>query len=184
MGFVSSDPRKNSVRLIESIGLLEKTVPDVGLVLVCASASAKTLAIDTATRKDLRISNLTLLDALPREDLVALYNAAHILAFPSLYEGFGLPVIEAMACGTPVVTSNVSSLPEVAGDAAILVDPTDTRAIANALARVLTDQELYDRLVVMGRQKAATYSWDRTALETIAVYRQVYCELLNRRKAS
>jgi len=107
------------------------------------------------------------------EDLPALYNGADLFVFPSLYEGFGLPVLEAMACGTPVVTSNTSSLPEVAGDAALLVDPYDVEEIATAMRRILEDEALTAELRAKGLARAKEFSWERTARETIAVYEKV-----------
>jgi glycosyltransferase involved in cell wall biosynthesis len=99
-----------------------------------------------------------------------LYGGARLLALPSLYEGFGLPVLEAMNAGTPVVTSNVSSLPEVAGDAALLVDPYDEGALADAMWRVLSEPALAAGLARRGRERAAQFSWDRAARETWALY--------------
>jgi glycosyltransferase involved in cell wall biosynthesis len=93
--------------------------------------------------------------------------------FPSLYEGFGLPPLEAMACGTPVVTSNVSSLPEVTGDAALLVDPTDTNEIAHAMKRVLTDPALHADLRARGLARARQFSWERSARQIRDIYLEV-----------
>jgi alpha-1,3-rhamnosyl/mannosyltransferase len=104
-------------------------------------------------------------------DLDAVYRGADALAYPSLYEGFGLPVVEAMARGVPVVTSNGSSLPEVAGDAAVLVDPEDEASLTDALARVLGDPELRADLGRRGREQAARFSWAATARATLAAYR-------------
>ena len=103
----------------------------------------------------------------------ALYNCAAVLAFPSRYEGFGLTVLEAMACGTPVVCSNSSSLPEVAGEAALLTPADDPAALTQALLRVLSDESLRQRLHVQGLRQAARFSWDNTARQTLAVYEQV-----------
>ena len=108
-----------------------------------------------------------------QEDVAALYSLATVFAYPSLWEGFGLPVLESMACGTPVLTSNVSSLPEVAGDAAVLVPPTEVDAIAEGLARMLEDEALRDDLRERGHRRAARFSWERCARETLAVYRAV-----------
>jgi glycosyltransferase involved in cell wall biosynthesis len=107
------------------------------------------------------------------DDLPALYNGASLFVFPSLYEGFGLPVLEAMACGTPVITSNVSSLPEVAGNAAMLVDPYNVDALAGTMRHVLSDQALAADLRARGLQRAQQFSWERTARETLAVYKDV-----------
>jgi alpha-1,3-rhamnosyl/mannosyltransferase len=97
------------------------------------------------------------------EDLPALYRGAALFAFPSLYEGFGLPVLEAMACGIPVVCSNTSSLPEVAGNAALLVDPLDVDGLSAALHRALEDRELRKRMVDRGLAQAARFTWERSA---------------------
>ncbi|MCL4532304.1 MAG: glycosyltransferase family 4 protein [Actinobacteria bacterium] len=106
------------------------------------------------------------------EQLVYYYNCAACLVLPSLYEGFGLPVLEAMACGTPVVTSNVSSLPEIVGNGGLTVDPSDQDGLADAIVRVLSEDELHSRLSQQGIQRARRFSWDRAARETFAVYRK------------
>jgi len=106
-------------------------------------------------------------------DLPALYSGAELFAFPSQYEGFGLPVLEAMACGTPVICSNVSSLPEVSGEAAILIDPLDIEAIAKAIEHVLIDAALGRDLRENGLAQAARFSWKQTAQATWAIYRQM-----------
>lgn len=108
----------------------------------------------------------------PRRHLAALYAGAEAFVFPSLAEGFGLPVLEAMACGAPVVTSNRSSLPEVAGAAALLCDPEDPSSIGQALAKVLRDRELAGDLRRLGLERAAPFTWERTARETAACYRE------------
>jgi glycosyltransferase involved in cell wall biosynthesis len=104
------------------------------------------------------------------EDMPALYNASAAVAYLSLYEGFGLPILEAMACGVPVVASDRSSIPEAAGDAAILVDPEDSHAVASALHRVITDAQLRQELVSAGVERARQFTWNETALKTLAVY--------------
>ena len=103
-------------------------------------------------------------------DLPLLYNAADLFVYPSRYEGFGLPVLEAMACGTPVVTSNVASLPEVAGDAALLVPPDDETQLTESMRRAWGDASWRKEAVARGRSQAARFVWERTARETIKTY--------------
>lgn len=109
----------------------------------------------------------------PDDDLVGLYNAAEAFIYASLYEGFGLPILEAMACGTPVICSNVASMPEVAGDAALLIDPVDETAIAAAWQRLVTEKDLADELSQRGLAQAARFSWVQTAAATFDVYARV-----------
>ena len=106
-------------------------------------------------------------------DLPALLSGALAFVFPSLYEGFGIPVLEAGACGVPVITSNTSSLPEVAGDAALLVDPHDVDAIADAMYRLVTDDALHAELARRGQENAQRFSWPRCARETLEVLLEV-----------
>ena len=104
------------------------------------------------------------------EDLPALYSLAEVFVFPSLYEGFGIPVLEAMACGTPVVTSNNSSLPEAAGSAALMVEATDSTKLAEAMAKVLTDAELCRRMITAGYDQASRFTWQRSARALLEAY--------------
>ena len=110
---------------------------------------------------------------MPQALLPALYGAASLLAAPSFYEGFGLSALEAMACGTPTVVANRSSLPEVVGEAGLLVDPDDVQAIADGLERVLTDSALAARLRADGLARARTFTWPRTARVVLDVYRRL-----------
>jgi glycosyltransferase involved in cell wall biosynthesis len=109
----------------------------------------------------------------PSEHLLYLYNAARLLVHPSFYEGFGLPPLEAMTCGTPTVVSKVSALPEVVGDAAYLVNPHDIDGLTVALWRVLSDEDLRAALIAKGLKRAKMFSWDRAAQETLEVYQRV-----------
>jgi glycosyltransferase involved in cell wall biosynthesis len=108
------------------------------------------------------------------EELPLLYAGASVFLFPSLHEGFGLPVLEAMACGTPVVTSNVTSLPEIAGGAAVVIDPANTQELIAAMMRVLTNEALAEELRQKGLARAGRFTWDETARQTLQVYKRVY----------
>ena len=171
----SLEPGKNRARLILAYARLRSEGLDCPLVVVGQPAwhyqgdryVARALQLDEHVRY---------LGYVPDEDLPALYSGATLLAFPSLYEGFGLPVLEAMACGTPVVTANVSALPEVAGDAALQVDPRNIDALAEAMGRLLSDDTLHADLRARGLERAKQFSWERTARETLSVYQAVTTE--------
>ena len=114
--------------------------------------------------------DVTFLGFVPEDELPLWYNAARLFAFPSLYEGFGLPVLEAMACGTPVVTSTAASLPEVAGKAAVLVPPQDTDRLAHEMERVLGDPQLQTEMRAAGRIQASRFSWRAMTDQTVTTY--------------
>ncbi len=163
------EPRKNIPRLLEAFARL----PGAPLLVI---AGGKGWYFDAifATIERLGLQNrVRLTGYIAQHDLPLWYNAATWFVYPSLYEGFGLPALEALACGTPSIVSNSSSLPEVVGDAAILVDPHDVSALAEALARALQDPGLAAGLRQAGPQRAAEFSWARTAAATAAVYRNV-----------
>lgn len=164
------EPRKNHVRLIRAFEALDHR--DIELVLV-GGDGWRSGAPKRAIRASRARARIRRLGAVPDADLAALYAGATVFAYPSLYEGFGLPVLEAMAAGTPVLTSDVSSLPEVAGDAALLVDPGSADAIRSGLDRLLHDPGLRDRLAERGRAREREFSWERTAQETLTVYRTI-----------
>jgi glycosyltransferase involved in cell wall biosynthesis len=163
------EPRKNLTRLINAFRVLKKHGLPHKLVLVgqqgwhCASIYAEVEKHDLA-------SDVIFTGYVPFEDLPALYSGAAVMAFPSLYEGFGLPVLEAMSCGSPVVTSRSSALAEVADGAALLVDPLSVAQIAEAIYRVCTDRDLADELSVRGRTRADHFTWENAARATLAVY--------------
>ena len=166
-------PRKNLVRLLEAYSELLRWSGKWRLLIAGARKWRSSPVYETVERLSLADS-VQFVGYVEEADLPALYSGADLFVFPSLYEGFGLPVLEAMACGTPVVTSNVSSLPEVAGDAAILVDPYRVGQIAEAMQRVLADGTLAGELRAKGMERAEQFSWERTARETIAVYEKVF----------
>jgi glycosyltransferase involved in cell wall biosynthesis len=164
-------PHKNLERLIRAFALVrgQEGNEDLRLVLigddVSRYASLRRTADEAGVRQDVRFFGFV-----PHETLAALYRMATVFAFPSLYEGFGLPPLEAMACGTPVVTSRISSLPEVVGDGALLVDPYSEQEIAHAIARLLDDEDLRRRLVERGLERAASFSWERSVRQIHAGY--------------
>jgi glycosyltransferase involved in cell wall biosynthesis len=155
------EPRKNLPRLIEAFAQLDT---DAELVLVGARGWRTEETDATIARHGARVAELGFV---ADEELAALYAGATAVAYPSLAEGFGLPVLEAMAAGAPVLTSDRSSMPEVAGDAAVLVDPTDVSAIRGGLARLLGDEALRATLSLRGRERAAQFTWERTARLTV-----------------
>jgi glycosyltransferase involved in cell wall biosynthesis len=166
-------PRKNLVRLIQAYRQLQT---DVKLVLVGGKGWLYQEILDEIERLNLQ-NDVIMPGYVPVDELPLWYNAAVALAYPSLYEGFGFPVVEAMACGTPVVTSNVSSMPEAAGTgdkrAALLIDPHDTGALVDALDRILVDRALREELQNKGLKQSARFTWQQTAAATVAAYQHV-----------
>jgi glycosyltransferase involved in cell wall biosynthesis len=172
MGFASSDPRKNVSVFLSAMARVRRAVPDCKAVIVCSSEAVED-EVRMLARGALEDSAFTLLCGLSREELVILYNLADVLLFPSLYEGFGLPVVEAMACGTCVVTSNASSLPEVAGDAGILINPHDTAEAADAVINLLTNPGLRKENSHKGIERSQNFQWQRVVQSTIGVYESI-----------
>lgn len=167
------EPRKNLPTLLKAFRRLVD-VYHLRVTLAIAGSEGWLTEKVKETVSDLKLGEcVRFLGAVTIEDLLHLYNAASVFALPSFYEGFGLPPLEAMACGTPVVVSNTSSLPEVVGDAAQLVDPNDVEAWCVALWRILTDRELQGEMREKGLRRAATFSWRRAGQETLDVYHKV-----------
>jgi glycosyltransferase involved in cell wall biosynthesis len=167
------EPRKNIGRLIQAYAALREREGANGTPkLVIAGGKGWFYESLFSQVAGLGLSDHVMFTGyVPGEELVWWYRAAFMFVFPSLFEGFGLPVLEALACGAPTVTSNVSSLPEVAGDAALLVDPVNTEALVNAMSRLLNEPDLRCRLSEAGVDQAKRFPWSRTAAETVAVYR-------------
>ena len=172
------EPRKNLVRLVRAFAQVRAQDPGRPAVsLVLAGGKGWDYDAIFAEVARLGLEQAVLFPGyVPDQELAWWYRAATVFVYPSLLEGFGLPVLEAMACGAPTVTSNLSSLPEVAGDAALLVDPTAEDALAAALLRLLGDQDLAGELRGRGLAQAARFSWRRTAQETAAVYRRALAQ--------
>ncbi|HST04273.1 MAG TPA: glycosyltransferase family 1 protein [Chloroflexia bacterium] len=179
------EPRKNLTTLIEAFSRIaaQPEFADVTLLIGGSKgwyydeifASAERLGLTSQGR-------VRWLGRVPDDELALWYNIANVCAYPSLYEGFGLPPLEAMACGTPVITSNTSALPEVVGTAGILLEPTDVQAWATALDKVLTDSVQASTLSRAGLQQASQFSWERTAEETAAVLEAVVAHSSNKKK--
>jgi glycosyltransferase involved in cell wall biosynthesis len=166
-------PHKNLERLIEAFHLVRNRGLDhLKLVLIGDEISRYT-ALRRAVHRHQLHKYVRFLGYMPEETLAVMYRLAGVFVFPSLYEGFGLPPLEAMASGTPVVTSNVSSLPEVAGDAAVLVDPYDATAIASGIYDVLTNEELRRDLRRRGVARAGQFSWESSARRVREIYQEV-----------
>ncbi len=166
------EPRKNLTRLLHAFEVLKRERLSDGLVIVGKRGWLYGDFFAELDRSPAR-EGVILPGYVPDEDLPAIYAGAQALAFPSLYEGFGLPALEAMASGTPVACSGTSSLPEVVGDAALTFDPIDEEAIIAALRRLLGHTGLQRELAQRGVERAARFSWDRVAAETEAVYERV-----------
>jgi glycosyltransferase involved in cell wall biosynthesis len=169
---------KNVVRMIEAFSALkgelekERAYPDLKLIIIGDDLSGNPDLRRTVVRSGVQ-NDVRFLGFVPIEVLRIFYDSAKIFVFPSLYEGFGLPPLEAMAHGTPVVTSNVSSLPEVVGNAAVLVNPENVFEIMRALHRVLLDQVLRERMKERSYVQAGKFSWEKSVLRILEVYRQV-----------
>jgi glycosyltransferase involved in cell wall biosynthesis len=166
-------PHKNLVRLIEAFAELRRRGFDELKLLIIGDEIAKVPALRRAVHSHKLHKHVRFLGYLEDETLASLYRLASVFVFPSLYEGFGLPPLEAMASGTPVVTSNVSSMPEVTGDAAVLVDPYNVESIVEGIARVLNDPALAAELGRKGMARAREFSWERSVARTRQVYQEV-----------
>ena len=170
----SERPRKNLARLLEAFAVVKQSGDYPALRLVKIGSPGRHSAYRQATLdkiKELGLNDdVVFIPYVTDPQLAEYYSAARMLVYPSLYEGFGLPVIEAMACGCPVITSNVSALPEVAGDAALLVDPLGVNQLVSGMIRLLTQKEFRDALVARGLKRSSDFSWSGTAKQTAALY--------------
>lgn len=157
------EPRKN---LMKTVTAVRQAAPHLKLVLIGPQQPLKSLLNDD-------FHNIKFTGIVQEEHLPALLSGAQISLYPSLYEGFGLPVLESMACGVPVITSSRGALPEVAGDAALLVDPEDVGGIASAITELINDDKLQNRLKIFGRQRAAKFTWEKAAEKTLSLYQEL-----------
>lgn len=167
------EPRKNIINVIEAfIRLKQKGNVEYKLVITGRKGWLYKEILERM-RKTPFSNDIVFTDFIDDEDLPFLYSGAEIFLYPSLYEGFGLPLLEAMACGTPVITSNVSSLPEIAGDAALLVNPVNIEEIARAVERLTRDSKLREEMRKKALERAMFFSWEKAAKETLKIYEEI-----------
>ena len=166
-------PHKNLERLIEAFHTLRRGDLEHVKMLIIGDEISKYATLRRAVHKYKLHKHVRFFGFVPDKTLAVLYRLARAFVFPSLYEGFGLPPLEAMASGTPVITSNLSSLPEVVGDAALLIDPYDPDAIADAMRRVLLDSDLREDLRLRGARRVAEFSWERSVRRVREIYEEV-----------
>jgi glycosyltransferase involved in cell wall biosynthesis len=175
LSVASIEPRKNFERIIKVFGEIIKNEKYGDLYLICAGGAGwKNESIHKLVQEKGLEDKVRFLGYVEEGDLPSIYNGAKFFMYPSLYEGFGLPVLEAMASKVPVLTSDVSSLPEVAGDAALMVDPYSEKEIYNASIRLLEDESLRKELQVSGAERSNLFTWENTAFQTLEVYREIY----------
>ena len=172
--FVSTiEPRKNINAVILAFNFLKTKYKIEHQLILIGKKGWKYEPIFTALENSHWKNQIHHLDYLSDELVALFYSKADVFVYPSHYEGFGLPVLEAMTLGTAVVTSNTSSIPEVTGDAAILIDPNDPIQLAEAILKVISDSQLRQDLIEKGKAKAKLFSWERTAKETLKAYRSI-----------
>jgi glycosyltransferase involved in cell wall biosynthesis len=165
-------PRKNYSRLIAALAALGPKWADIHLVIAGGRGWLDSPIYQAVTDHGMG-ERVHFIGFARDDDLPALYSAARCLAYPSLYEGIGLPVLEAMACGIPVITSNISSMPEIAGDAALLIDPYRVDALTGALDQLLSDETLREDLITRGFEQVACFTWTRAAQQLRSLYQQM-----------
>lgn len=172
----SIQPRKNLSRLIEAYSLLRRERTEGNLPqLVLVGKNAWLFEETFRSLKDLEVGMSVILTGyVPQADLPALYSGALCFVYPSYFEGFGLPPLEAMKCGAPVIVGNKTSLPEVVGEAALMIDPFDVNAIAGAIQKVISDSDLRAELRAKGLERATHFNWKETARQTLAVYEKAF----------
>jgi glycosyltransferase involved in cell wall biosynthesis len=163
-------PRKNLIRLVQAFVKLRRESGIPHQLVLAGKAQWRESELYKVVKCAGLEKDVLFTGYISDDELVQLYNAADVFVYPSLYEGFGLPVLEAMACGAPVVTSRTTSIPEVAGEAALLIDPLDTDALAMAVGRILLDRALNKDMRIKGLQHAASFSWEQTARKTWESY--------------
>lgn len=170
------EPRKNIITLIEGFSEVIKHKGDLQLVLAGKRGWMFKEIFNKIKQKGLE-KNVIFTEYVPDSMLPALYKGAKVFVFPSLYEGFGLPPLEAMTCGTPVIASNTSSLPEVVGEGGILINPSNVNELIQNILMILFDETKRQDLICKGMKRAALFSWEKTMQETLKAYEKVGCEI-------
>ena len=166
------EPRKNLARLLEAYARLRPEARSRCMLVIAGGRGWESSTLSAPARKGEGQSGVRFLDYVGDDDLAVLYRACRFLVLPSLYEGFGLPIVEANACGAPVLTSNLSCMPEVAGEAAVYVDPLDVGSIADGFARLALDDGLHAGLAGRARANAARFDWRRSTQQLVAAFQE------------
>lgn len=166
------EPRKNIINLIKAFEKIAKNIPSYNLYLVGRKGWNSDGIYDYYEKSKYK-NRIEFLDYVSDEDLVYLYNGAKLFCYPSIYEGFGLPILEAMKCGVPVITSNISSMPEVGGKAVIYVDPKDHNDLAQKMQKTLKDEKVLEKLSWDSLKQSNKFSWDKCACQTYKIYKKV-----------
>jgi len=177
--FGNTAPKKNTRRVLEAYVIYSKSSSQILPLVItdCQESHIRSILSDIKAPEVMK--NIHVRDYIGFNDLPSVYNLAFLFLYPSLRESFGLPIIESMACGTPVITSNTSSMPEVAGDAAILINPESKDDLAKAIEKLLSDDKLYERLKEAGLKRATAFNWNLTAREVLKIYQQYQPPSLN-----
>ncbi|APY09621.1 hypothetical protein BWZ20_07030 [Winogradskyella sp. J14-2] len=169
----NTDPRKNTARVLKAFNRYVNTLSkDTKLVLVGLDNTKLSIILKNFDLENELADKIVLTGYVSDEDLPVIFNLSEVFLFPSLREGFGIPIIEAMACGVPVITSNTSSMPEVAGDAALLVDPNNEKAIFEAIQKIQSNKIFKNELVEKGLKQYQSFSWENAAKKVLNIYQQ------------
>jgi glycosyltransferase involved in cell wall biosynthesis len=168
------EPRKNLKKLIVAYKKLPQELKNKYKLYIVGANGWNNSDIYQEAKQEVKASRIVFKNFVSDKNLVKLYNQAKIFIYPSVYEGFGLPILEAMNCGTPVITSKISSLPEVAGNAALYINPRDEEDITKNITKLLKNSKLQKKLIKAGFKQAKKFSWEKTARETLKVYQEVY----------
>ena len=174
LGMGDFAPRKNLVSVLKGYKLLPEEIKYSHKLKIISSTKESALRFRSLAEKYAISNNIDFLENVTQERLIKLYNEASCFLYPSLYEGFGIPILEAFACGCPVITSNYGAMKETAGDAALLVDPKDPKKIMSSMKRITESNKLRNKLIVRGIKRVKEFSWKKTAGETLKAYEKLY----------